>query len=112
MMTTPPPQVDPDGLPPLFDTGNILLATGIPSQVLVGKVPLPDGGEAGIATIRTPTTTLTVSLDKQGAQDWADTFAELARTLAATGLVIPGRAQSAAIAQASAQATRRANGGK
>jgi hypothetical protein len=109
-MSTPPPQVEADGLPPLFDQGNVLLATGIPCQILVGKVPLPTGGEVGLATIRTPTTTLTVSMDKQGAQDWADTFTELARTLQATGLIIPGRQQSAAIAQAAVQATRQANG--
>jgi hypothetical protein len=109
-MTTPPPQLDADGLPPLFDQGNMLLATGIPCQVLVGKVPLPGGGESGLATIRTPTTTLTISLDKKGAQDWADTFAELARTLQSTGLIIPGRQQSAAIAQAAIQANRTANG--
>lgn len=111
-MTTPPPQLDPDGLPPLFDTGNMLLATGIPCQILVGKIPLPGGGEVGLATIRTPTTTLTLSLDKQGAQDWADTFAELARTLQATGLIIPGRVQAANIAQAATRANRNANGGR
>lgn len=109
---TPPPQLDADGLPPLFDTGNILLATGIPCQILVGKIPLPDGGEVGVATIRTPTTTLTVSMDKQGAQDWADTFTELARTLQSTSLVIPGRQQAAAIASAATKASRNSNGGQ
>jgi hypothetical protein len=110
-MTTPPPQLDADGLPPLFDQGNMLLATGIACQILVGKIPLPDGGEVGLATIRTPTTTLTVSMDKQGAQDWAATFAELARTLQSTGLIIPGRAEAANIAQAATRANRNANGG-
>lgn len=107
---TQPPQLDADGLPPLFDMGNTLLTTGITSQILVGKVPLPDGGEIGVATIRTPTTTLTVSMDKQGAKDWADTFAELARSLISTGLIIPGRQQAAAISQAAVQASRNANG--
>lgn len=108
-MTTPP-LLDPDGLPPLWDQGNTLLQTGLPSMILVGKVPLPGGGEIGIATIRTQTATMTISGDSQAVQEWSETFAELARSLTGTGLIVPGRGQAAAISQAVTQANRSANG--
>jgi hypothetical protein len=88
-----------DGLPPLYDTGNWLLATAVPSQLLTGKLPVP-AGEVGIVTIRTTTATITVTLTRGDAAEWADTLAELRDSLSGSGLqaantpsglVVPGR---------------------
>jgi hypothetical protein len=102
---TPPPGLDPDGLPPLFDTGNMMLTLGEPAQLLIGKVPVPYG-ELGIVTVRTRTTTLTVALDKAMAGDWRDTLEQLHDQLSGTSLIVPNAAQAGAIAQAA----RNANG--
>jgi len=95
---TPPPSLDPDGLPPLFDTGNILLAK-VQSNLVIGKVPTP-AGEMGVATIRTSCITVTLLLDKAEATDWASTFAELAKSLSGSSLIIPVRGQAQRIADA------------
>ena len=104
---TPPPGLDPDGLPPLFDTGNLMLAIGEPGQLIIGKVPVP-GGEMGIVTIRTRTTTLTLALDKAMSVDWRDTLAQLCDQLSGTSLIVPSASQAGAIAQAA----RNANGSR
>lgn len=98
-MPANPPPLDEDGLPPLWDPGNTLLATGLPALLMTGKVPSAGGGETGIVTIRTQDTTLFLSLDKKSAQDWADTLAELAGSLPApSSLVIPSRHITPAVA--------------
>jgi hypothetical protein len=95
---TPAPHLDADGLPPLFDTGNTMLAR-VQCNLVVGKIPTPDG-ERGVATIRTQTTTLTVILDKAEAMRWQDTLRELAESLSGTALVLPDRGQAQRIASA------------
>jgi hypothetical protein len=96
IMTTPqqaPPgqpvaiELEADGLPPLFDKGNALLATSVPMNLLTGKLPTPQG-EIGIATIRTTTTTLTVTLDRKTAGEWAQIFAEMRDALSDSGLMV------------------------
>jgi hypothetical protein len=104
---TPLPSLDPDGLPPLFDTGNLMLSLGEPAQMIIGKVPTP-AGEMGVVTIRTRTTTLTVTLDKPQAGDWRDTMGELHDQLSGSALIVPNSAQAGAIAQAA----RNANGSR
>lgn len=92
-MTTPQPgqviqggMTDADGMPPLFDPGNPLLAVNVPSIWTTGKMPVP-GGDRGIVTIRTTTATLTVTADRQGVSDWADLLADLRDQMSASGLV-------------------------
>jgi len=97
----------PGDLPPLFDTGNTLLQTDVPAAMLTGKVPVPDG-ERGVVTIRTTSATLTVTLTKADAEQWAASFADLAASLSGAGLVVPSRGQAVQIADA---ARRNANGG-
>lgn len=104
---TPPPGLDPDGLPPLFDTGNTMLGVGEPAQMIIGKIPTP-AGEVGVVTIRTRTTTLTITLDKAQTADWRDTLAQLCDQLSGTTLIVPAGAQATAIAQAA----RNANGSR
>jgi len=105
LRATPAPALDQDGLPPLFDQGNILLSKVV-SNLVIGKVPTPDG-EMGAATIRTTSTTLTLLLDKAEAGDWADTFAALRDSLSGSSLIIPVRGQAQQIAD---QARRAGNG--
>lgn len=98
MTVTLPPGMD--GTPaPLWDTGNTLLEIGEPGQLTIGKMPIPDG-EIGIVTIRTRTTTLTLSLNKAIASDWVETLIELRDALSGSSLIIPGRGQAAVIASA------------
>lgn len=104
---TPPPGLDPDGLPPLFDTGNTMLNVGEPAQMIIGKIPTP-AGEVGVVTIRTRTTTLTVTLDKPQTGDWRDTLGELHDQLSGSALIVPNSAAATAIAQAA----RHANGSR
>lgn len=110
-MTTPAPGLDADGLPPLWDAGNTMLAIGEPVQMIIGKMPAPQG-EIGIVTLRTKTTTLTVSLDKAAASDWTETLAELRDSLSGTSLIIPGKGQAAAISQAAVSAKAAPDGGR
>lgn len=99
---TPVPALDQDGLPPLFDTGNVLLAK-TQCNLVIGKVPTPQG-EMGVATIRTTSVTFTLLLDKSEAEDWTATFAELAKSLSGSALIIPVRGQAQRIADAARQA--------
>lgn len=69
---------------PLFDSGNARLSTDLPADIDIGKIPVP-GGELGIATIRQGNTTLTIPLDRQGAQTWASLFTQLADMLSTSG---------------------------
>lgn len=94
---TPAPALDPDGLPPLFDVGNTLLAR-VPSNLVIGQVPTPEG-KMGVATIRTQSVTLTLLLTAADAGDWRDTFAELAKSLGGNALVLPTVGESMTIAR-------------
>lgn len=93
-MTTP--QLDANGLPPLLDPGNGLISQA-PCHLVIGKLPTPDG-ERGVATIRCANTTLSLVFGKAEAEDWAKVFAELARSLSGSSLVIPQRGQAMQIA--------------
>jgi len=73
---------------PLFDTGNTGLRTDLPAQLVIGKVPTADGGEAGFATIRQGNTTLSVPLDRDGADRWSQVFAQLRDMLSSSGLSV------------------------
>lgn len=71
---------------PLFDLGNPGIRTDLNAQLLVGKVPTADGGEAGFATIRQGNTTMSVPLDRDGADQWSKVFAQLRDMLSSSGL--------------------------
>lgn len=73
---------------PLFDVGNPGIRTDLNAQLLVGKVPTGDGGEAGFATIRQGNTTLSVPLDRNGADEWSRIFAQLRDMLSSSGLAV------------------------
>jgi hypothetical protein len=88
--------IDADGMPPLFDPGNPLLATGVPAILITGKIPTPSG-EMGIVTIRTTTATLTVTADRKGVSDWADLLASLRDQMSESGLATVGRPSKLAI---------------
>jgi hypothetical protein len=73
--------------PQLFDAANPLLVSGLPSQLVTGVVATSDG-VAGIATIRTPDTTLHVTLTKEQATEWAAKLASLRDSLSGTKLIV------------------------
>jgi hypothetical protein len=56
-----------------FDTGNTLLDIS-QANFTAGKIPMPDGSNRLIWTIRTPSTTLTLFLTKTDGQTWCDAF--------------------------------------
>lgn len=85
------PQVDEYGMPPLFDAGNGLLMTEAPSHLSTGKQELPGGGEIGIITIRTATTTLTLPLAKAAVKEWMDTFVHLYGALSESKLAVASK---------------------
>lgn len=82
-----PQSFDPAGMP-LFDTGNPGIRTDLNAHLLVGKVPVPGGGEAGFATIRQGNTTLSVPLDRKGADEWSKIFGQLRDMLSESGLAV------------------------
>jgi hypothetical protein len=73
---------------PLFDVGNPGIRTDLSAHLLVGKVPTPDGKEAGFATIRQGNTTMSVPLDRKGADEWSRIFAQLRDMLSESGLAV------------------------
>ena len=73
---------------PLFDLGNPGIRTDLNAQLLVGKVPTADGKEAGFATIRQGNTTLSIPLDRDGADQWCQVFAQLRDMLSGSGLAV------------------------
>lgn len=73
---------------PLFDIGNPGIRTDLNAQLLVGKVPVPGGGEAGFATIRQGNTTISIPLDRNGADEWSKVFAQLRDMLSSSGLSV------------------------
>lgn len=79
-----------DGLPPLFDAGNVLLATSVPCNMAVGKIPSP-GGELGVLTIRTTTTTLTLTLTRKECEDWVQNLTVLRDALSGAGLQVASK---------------------
>lgn len=68
----------------LFDAGNPLIEA-VPSMLTTGTVPAPGGGRPVqmVVTIRTPSTTLTVLLDREFGMTWSRNIAETACLLAA-----------------------------
>jgi hypothetical protein len=56
-----------------FDTGNTLLDI-TQANFTAGKIPMPDGTNRLIWTIRTGSTTLTLFLTKKDGQTWCDAF--------------------------------------
>lgn len=82
------PQAADPGAQPLFDIGNTNLRTDLNANLLVGKVPVPGGGEAGFATIRQGNTTISVPLDRDGADQWCQVFGQLRDMLSASGLAV------------------------
>ena len=73
---------------PLFDFGNPGIRTDLAAQLLVGKVPAQDGQEHGFATIRQGNTTMSVPLDRKGADEWSKVFAQLRDMLSSSGLSV------------------------
>ncbi len=65
--------------PPLFDVGNTLLAS-VTAQLHTGSITGPQG-KIGVATIRTPSTTLTVFLGASDLRTWAGLLTGLADEL-------------------------------
>jgi len=82
------PQLFNPGEQPLFDVGNPGIRTDLNAQLLVGKVPTQDGGEAGFATIRQGNTTISIPLDRNGADEWSKVFAQLRDMLSSSGLAV------------------------
>ena len=74
----------PDELPPLVDAGNFLLSGG-PANLATGTIQA-SGKTAGVLTIRTSSTTLSVLLAKSDLYDWARTITALADGISGTGL--------------------------
>jgi hypothetical protein len=93
-MTQPAPV--PDGLPPLFDTGNQMIAV-TPCHMVTGKVDVPDG-ERGVLTIRNANTTLTVILAKADVVQWIETLGGLRDALSGAALVLPSPGDALRIA--------------
>lgn len=71
---------------PLTDPGNDLIAIS-PATLTTGKITLPDGRTMIVATIRTPTTTLTMLLNKGDCKSWGQTLTEEADSTPGAGLV-------------------------
>lgn len=69
---------------PLVDTGNPFLSK-VPVQLGTGEVTTSEG-RFGVATFRTPGTTLTAMLTRDEALSWAAAFQSLADQL--TGLTV------------------------
>jgi hypothetical protein len=73
---------------PLFDLGNPGIRADLSAQLLVGKVPAADGREHGFATIRQGNTTISVPLDRDGADQWSKVLAQLRDMLSSSGLSV------------------------
>ena len=92
-MTTPPngsAPAAPTQLPPA-DPGNPSLAPG-PAMLTISNVRIAgpevrDTGDRVLATIRTPSTTLTVFLPREDAEQWAAALSAAARNC--SPLVLP-----------------------
>ena len=83
-MTTQPPQPEPSA--PIVDEGNALLCE-TPAQLTTMRVNTPVGQRLA-ATIRTPSTTLTVFLDGTDARTWAAQLTKDAASVSAARLVV------------------------
>ena len=79
----------PGEAPPLVDPGNSLLVSGLPVTLQVGLAEQA-GGQAGVATIRTPDVTLTVTLGRDQADEWSKMLAQLRDSLSGSGLIAAG----------------------
>jgi hypothetical protein len=73
---------------PLFDHHNPLLTAGLPASITTGLVPSPDG-QFGVATIRTPDATLSVTFaNKAGIDEWIRLLTQLRDSLSTSGLIV------------------------
>jgi len=81
---TTPPNGQARQIPPV-DPGNELL-NEVPAQLTTGLVPTP-GGQRLVLTIRTATTTLTVFLAKEYAENWRDIIVKDVSRM--NGLILP-----------------------
>ena len=73
---------------PLFDQHNALLTAGLPATITTGLVPSPDG-QFGVATIRTPDATLSVTFtDKAAIGDWIRLLIQLRDSMSSSGLIV------------------------
>jgi hypothetical protein len=73
----------PEGLPPVIDLANTLLAPGT-AHLLTGI-----NGQLGVITIRTSTATVTVQLPKADVLAWAGLLKELGDSMTAgSGLLV------------------------
>lgn len=85
-MSQPPPGAPVN----LLDTGNPLLAQG-PARLDTGTVWQPGGGgQVGVITVRTPSSTQTVFLSPGDVKTWAKIIAALAESMSSSGLIVPG----------------------
>jgi hypothetical protein len=71
------------------DPLNDLLRVAEPAKVCTSVVNTPHGA-VGILTIRTPTTTITVTAAKEDALAWAAQITRWAQVIPGAGLVSPG----------------------
>jgi hypothetical protein len=74
-------------LPPLVDAGNTHLNTDLVADLTLGKIPVP-GGETGVVTIRQGNTTLTVTLDRAGTEQWIGLLGQLRDKLSGSGKIV------------------------
>lgn len=74
---------------PLFDYGNQSLRSDLSAQLVIGKAPGDDGKEHGFATIRQGNTTMSIPLDRDGADQWSQVFTQLRDMLSDSGLAVP-----------------------
>lgn len=71
---------------PLIDAANEMLSP-TPCNIITGTVSIPGRGNMMVATIRTPSTTLTLLLEKAEAVAWGKTWLETATGMSANGLI-------------------------
>lgn len=85
-------QVSIPGTPSFLDAGNPLLAK-VDIKMDTGTISVPGQGTAGVVTIRTASTTLTILLTQQEVRDWAKMFTGLAASMSSSGLIVSGNGQ-------------------
>jgi hypothetical protein len=79
---TIPPQ------PPAMDPGNPFVAK-VPANLTTSELMTPDG-RLGVATFRTPGTTLSVLLTRDEVANWAEALQKLANQMSGLVVATPG----------------------
>ena len=99
-MSTPLPHPGPDSQASCFDPANPLLGPG-PSRLDIGVFSVGNGVNAGVLTIRTPTTTVMIMLAAEELASWAQLITGLAAQVsgAGTALARPSPADISALSR-------------